>query len=86
MIDDMDAAGYHDDRDDVLNPELFVKEERCEDDAQHRDQRIVDCDLADWMIGQKRIVDGKAHCGDRDQADKDKDTFDGKYPCCLRTD
>ena len=64
VIDDMDAAGYHDDRDDVLNPELFVKEERCEDDAQHRDQRIVDCDLADRMIGQQGVVDGKADSGD----------------------
>ena len=78
----MNADRDQDHCDDILDFEFLVKQKSGEDDAQDRDQGIVDGNLADGVAGQQRVVDGEAYCGDGNQAEKDEDSFCGEYPGC----
>ena len=71
----MNADRDQDHCDDILDFEFLVKQKSGEDDAQDRDQGIVDGNLADGVAGQQRVVDGEAYCGDGNQAEKDEVPF-----------
>ena len=71
-VDNVNADRDQDHCDDILDFEFLVKQKSGEDDAQDRDQGIVDGNLADGVAGQQRVVDGEAYCGDGNQAEKDE--------------
>ena len=62
-----DSAGYHQDGKKILPFQFFVKQQGGENNAQHRNQCVVNRYFTDRVPGKQFIINSKTNCRNQNQ-------------------